>query len=253
MELDYTVSTCKSNADAVAAVIASTEAHGFRVQFVHDVAATLAEKGFDREPVTIVEVCNARYASQVLERDVKIGLMLPCPVMVYERDGEVHISTMRPSLIGSFFPEAGIGEVATEVEGVLVDIIDEAAGQDALLRIAVPTEGAGGSDATRSAHFGHAASFTLVDAAGGAIVATSVLEIEPHDHGACGSIVDRLAAEGAGAVIAGGMGGGPRAGFAAAGIPVYFDDASATPRDAVVTLLAGNAESFGDDHQCHGH
>jgi len=67
------------------------------------------------------------------------------------------------------------------------------------------------------------------------------------------AIAIRLAAEGAGAVIAGGMGGGPRAGFAAAGIPVYFDDASATPRDAVVTLLAGNAESFRDDHQCQGH
>lgn len=134
MELDYTVTTRRSYADAVRAVIDRTEAHGFRVQFVHDVAATLAEKGFDREPVTIVEICNARYASQVLERDVKIGLMLPCPIMVYEQDGAVRISTMRPSLIGGFFPEAGIDEVAAEVEGVLVGIIDEAAGQDAVLR-----------------------------------------------------------------------------------------------------------------------
>jgi len=115
MELDYTVSTGKTYDEAVSAVTDRTEAHGFKVQFVHDVAATLAEKGFEREPVTIIEVCNARYASQVLASDVKIGLMLPCHVMVYEKDGDVFISTMLPSLICGFFPEAGIGDVAMEV------------------------------------------------------------------------------------------------------------------------------------------
>jgi len=131
MELDYTVSTGKTYDEAVSAVTERTEAHGFKVQFVHDVAATLAEKGFEREPVTIIEVCNARYASQVLASDVKIGLMLPCPVMVYEKDGDVFISTMRPSLIGGFFPEAGIGDVAMEVESALIAIIDEAAATNA--------------------------------------------------------------------------------------------------------------------------
>ncbi len=127
MELDYTVSTDKTFAEAVSAVTKRTAAHGFKVQFVHDVTATLAEKGFVREPVTIIEMCNAKYASQVLSRDVKIGLMLPCPVMVYEQDGKVFIATMRPSLIGAFFPEAGIDDVAAEVEAVLIEIIDEAA------------------------------------------------------------------------------------------------------------------------------
>ncbi|HEY5483178.1 MAG TPA: DUF302 domain-containing protein, partial [Propionibacteriaceae bacterium] len=92
--------------------------------------ATLAEKGFARERVTIIEMCNAKYASQVLARDVKIGLMLPCPVMVYEEEGRVFISTMRPSLIGAFFPGAGIDDVAAEVEAVIVQIIDEAAPTD---------------------------------------------------------------------------------------------------------------------------
>jgi len=127
MELDYTVPTAKSHSDAVAAVIEKTEAHGFRVQFVHDVRKTLAEKGFDREPLTIVEMCNARYASEVLAADPKIGLMLPCPIMVYVDGGKTLISTMKPTLIGGFFPAAGIGDVAAEVERVLVGIIDEAA------------------------------------------------------------------------------------------------------------------------------
>lgn len=127
MQLDYTVRTEKSFDEAVDAVVQATADAGFRVQFVHDVAATLAEKGFERDRVTIVEMCNAKYASQVLAADVKIGLMLPCPIMIYAENGSVFISTMRPTLIGGFFPDAGIGDVAAEVEAVLVSVIDEAA------------------------------------------------------------------------------------------------------------------------------
>lgn len=121
------------------------------------------------------------------------------------------------------------------------------------LRIAIPTEGAGGLDAARSAHFGRADSFTLVDTAEGAIVAASVLANEAHEHGGCGSIVHRLTVAGVRAVIASGMGGGPRAGFAEAGIPVCFDAVSPTPRAAAEAYLSGAQETFDDDHQCKGH
>ncbi|MBA4370963.1 MAG: hypothetical protein C0418_05220 [Coriobacteriaceae bacterium] len=127
MQLDHTVPTERSFDEAVETVCTGLAAAGFRVQFVHDVSATLAEKGYQRERVSIIETCNARYAHEVLARDVKIGLMLPCPVMVYEESGSVFISTMRPTLIGAFFPEAGLEDVAGEVEAILTRVIDEAA------------------------------------------------------------------------------------------------------------------------------
>jgi uncharacterized protein (DUF302 family) len=126
MDIDYTIKTAKPFDDAVEAVVQATTAAGFRVLFVHDVAATLAEKGFVRDRVSIIELCNAKYASQVLAADVRIGLMLPCPIMVYAENGEVFISTMKPSIIAGFFPEAGIEDVAADVEAVLVKIIDSA-------------------------------------------------------------------------------------------------------------------------------
>ncbi len=119
--------------------------------------------------------------------------------------------------------------------------------------IAVPTLGKGGLEAERGAHFGQSPSFTLVEVVDGAIVTATVLENGPHVHGSCGSIVDRLAEAGAGAVIAVGMGGGPRAGFAAANIPVYFDDVSPSPRIAVEAYLGGGRDVFGDEHVCRGH
>jgi uncharacterized protein (DUF302 family) len=128
MQIDYTVPTEKSYDEAVAAVEAAASLHNFRVTFVHDVAQTLRERGFEREPLCIVEICNAKYASEVLAEDVLIGLMLPCPVMVYEQDGDVLISTMRPTLISGFFPEAEVEDVAAEVEAKIFRIVDEAAG-----------------------------------------------------------------------------------------------------------------------------
>jgi uncharacterized protein (DUF302 family) len=127
MQLDYTVESHNGFVETVERIKQATAEAGFRVLAVHDIAATLAEKGFPREPVTIVEACSAKHSSQVLEADVKIGLMLPCPIMVYVQDDRVFITTMRPTLIKDFFPHADIEEVAREVEDVLVGIMSKAA------------------------------------------------------------------------------------------------------------------------------
>lgn len=127
MQLDYTVTSSKGFDQTVEAVKEGTAEAGFRVLAVHDLAATLAEKGFPREPVTIVEVCSAKYSSQVLAADVKIGLMLPCPIMVYAEQDQVRITTMRPTVIEGFFPQSNIEAVAKQVEDILVAIMDKAA------------------------------------------------------------------------------------------------------------------------------
>jgi uncharacterized protein (DUF302 family) len=95
-KFDYTVETKKSFDDAVTAIEVKSKEKGFGVLHVHDVKATLAGKGFDREPLKIIEICNARYANEVLEKDIKISLMLPCQVSVYVQDGKTYISTLRP-------------------------------------------------------------------------------------------------------------------------------------------------------------
>ncbi len=124
---EHTLTSRKSFDDAVAAVERIAAEKGFRVLHTHDVAATLAEKGFPREPLKIVEVCNAKYASQVLNRDVKISLMLPCPISVYVEGGTTHLSTMLPTTISEFFPDAGIDEVAAQVEKTVLEIVAESA------------------------------------------------------------------------------------------------------------------------------
>ncbi len=126
-DFEYTVETGKSFDEAVAAVEQNTAAKGFRVLHTHDVAATLAEKGFQREPLKIVEVCNAKLAHEVLQKEISTALMLPCPILIYRKDGKTYISTMLPGLMGEFFPGKGIEPVAALVQTAVVSIVDESA------------------------------------------------------------------------------------------------------------------------------
>jgi uncharacterized protein (DUF302 family) len=121
---EYTVATNKRFPEAVEAVEKRTVELGFRVLHTHDIAATLAEKGFPREPLKLVEICNAKYASQVLDKDVKVSLMLPCPISVYVQGGKTYISTLLPTSIAHFFPNAGIEGVASQVEEAVLKIVE---------------------------------------------------------------------------------------------------------------------------------
>jgi uncharacterized protein (DUF302 family) len=96
------------------------------VLHTHDFAGILAENGFTREPLKLVEICNARYANEVLNKDVGVALMLPCPIAVYTKDGKTFISTMRPSTLADFYPDSGIEGIAAAAEKTVLEIVEEA-------------------------------------------------------------------------------------------------------------------------------
>lgn len=54
--LAYTVTSSKPFAEAVAAVQDAAVRAGFKVQHIHDVAKSLADKGLSSEPYSIIEV-----------------------------------------------------------------------------------------------------------------------------------------------------------------------------------------------------
>jgi uncharacterized protein (DUF302 family) len=124
--LDYTVETKKSFDEAVEAVQAKSRDKSFGILHVHDVQATLAGKGFRRGPLKIIEICHPKHAFDVLEKDIKISLMLPCPISVYVENGKTYISALRPKLMGGFYPQAHIEAVAEAVDRAITAIVDEA-------------------------------------------------------------------------------------------------------------------------------
>ena len=125
MDFDYTVTTEKSFDEAVKAVERETKTAGFKVLYIHDVAATLKGKSFEIEPFKIIEICNAKSAYTVLKADIKIGLCLPCKINVYQKNSKIYISGMRPIVLSQFFPKAKLGNLPTEVDEIIRGIIDK--------------------------------------------------------------------------------------------------------------------------------
>lgn len=125
-ELGYARTSNQDFAATVANVVAQAEAHGFKVQHVHDVAATLNSKGFPHAPLQIVEICNAKFASQALAADVTVSLFMPCKINVYEREGQIVVNALRPALMAEFFSDPALAAVAAEVDAAVRKIVDAA-------------------------------------------------------------------------------------------------------------------------------
>ena len=105
---DYTVESSRGFNETVAAIEEKSAAKGFKVLAVRDVKATLESKGIVREPMKIIEICNAKYVNEVLAKDIKIALMLPCPIVVYAQDGKILVSALRPRVIADFYPSTDV-------------------------------------------------------------------------------------------------------------------------------------------------
>src|SRR3989344_3975887 len=87
---------------------------------------TFGEKGFLREPFKIIEFCIAKFANEFLDKDIKIGLCLPCKINVYRKDGQTFISGMRPIVLSQFYPEADLGDRPKEIDQTIQNIINNA-------------------------------------------------------------------------------------------------------------------------------
>jgi FKBP-type peptidyl-prolyl cis-trans isomerase 2/predicted Fe-Mo cluster-binding NifX family protein len=118
--------------------------------------------------------------------------------------------------------------------------------------IAIPSESPGGLDAAVSPHFGHCQVFTLVQVENGRIGETTLLENQAHEGGACMAPVMMLKENEVEALIAGGMGQRPLAGFQQVGITVYHNEEAATVREAVQRVIEGKARVFGEAQTCGG-
>lgn len=126
MEFHYTFQSGRSFDEAVEAILASVPANGYRVLHVHDVQATFHEKGVERDAYKIIEVCNVKNAKRALEADPLVGLMMPCKFCVFTANQATMVSLLRPGLLATFFPKAGLEALAAQVDEDLVRVAESA-------------------------------------------------------------------------------------------------------------------------------
>ncbi len=118
--------------------------------------------------------------------------------------------------------------------------------------IAIPSTHPGGLDAPLGAHFGHCDLYTLVTEENGKVANVKVIPNVPHQQGGCMAPVQHLAQNGVQQLIAGGMGFRPLMGFNQAGIEVYYGGSAQTVGQAVDAMLAGELQTFKQEHTCGG-
>ena len=126
----YTLSatTERSFAEAVERVRDELKAEGFGVLCEIDVQATLQEKlGVEGEPYLILGACNPPLAHRALTAEPDLGTLLPCNVVVYERDGATHISAVDAERMLSLVGNDALAPVAAEVRSRLAAVVERAA------------------------------------------------------------------------------------------------------------------------------
>jgi len=102
-------------------------ANQFGVLGIHDLKQKMQAKGVEFGPeCRVFEVCNPRKAKTVLEADLSISNALPCRIAVYEEDGKVKVSTLKPTHVLALFGRSELQAVAREVEYTLIRMIDAA-------------------------------------------------------------------------------------------------------------------------------
>lgn len=114
---------------AVAATTAALQRHGFGVLTEIDVQATLKKKlDVAFRPYRILGACNPAFAYKALQAEDRIGTMLPCNVILQQRDGGVvEISAVDPIASMQAIDNPALAAVAGEVRGLLQQAMDEIA------------------------------------------------------------------------------------------------------------------------------
>src|SRR6056297_3549801 len=112
--------------EAIEAVTERLKEKGFGVLTEIDVKATLKKKlDVDFKNYRILGACNPGFAHKALTAEDKIGVMLPCNVIVEEHeDGRVEVSAVDPVVSMQAVSNSDLKPIAEEVRENLREVID---------------------------------------------------------------------------------------------------------------------------------
>lgn len=126
--MSYYISTTLKNTsfeEAIEKTTAALKEEGFGVLTEIDIKATLKKKlDADFYNYTILGACNPQMAHQALQAENKIGTMLPCNVIVQEREpGIVEVSAVDPAASMMAVQNDSLAGIAKDVREKLTKVI----------------------------------------------------------------------------------------------------------------------------------
>ncbi len=98
---------------------------GFGILTSIDLKEKFKEKlEIDFKRYIILGACNPSSAHKALQFEEDIGLMLPCNVIVYEKDGKTGVSIVKPTVAMQMIDNEPLNEIANHIEGKLKKVFE---------------------------------------------------------------------------------------------------------------------------------
>lgn len=111
--------------EAIEKVTATLKDQGFGILTEIDIQATMKKKlGEDFRPYRILGACNPPYAFKALSAEEMIGAMLPCNVVVQQKENKVVVAAIDPVASMQAVENESLGSVANEIREKLKLAID---------------------------------------------------------------------------------------------------------------------------------
>ena len=127
MEYGFTRTVNLPYEAAVKRVTEELKNQGFGVLTTIDVKETLKQKlNIDFTRYVILGACNPPLAHRALDVEMNIGLLLPCNVIVYEKEGKTVVGAFDPMMMVPLVGKPEMASIAADVkkrlEAVLANI-----------------------------------------------------------------------------------------------------------------------------------
>jgi uncharacterized protein (DUF302 family) len=98
---------------------------GFGILTKIDVKEKFKEKlRIEFKNYVILGACNPPYAHKAILAEEDIGLMLPCNVVIYEKEGKTILSVIKPLTAMGMIENEALKQIAFEVESKLKQVFD---------------------------------------------------------------------------------------------------------------------------------
>jgi uncharacterized protein (DUF302 family) len=110
---------------AIEKVTSELKREGFGVLTSIDVKETLKQKiNVDFKKYTILGACNPAIAHKALQEEEELGLLLPCNVIVFEKDNKTNVSFFDPMVMTWVIDNDNMKPIASEVKEKLQKVLE---------------------------------------------------------------------------------------------------------------------------------
>jgi uncharacterized protein (DUF302 family) len=117
MKYGFSKNVDLSYEQATEKVTGELKKEGFGVLTTIDVRDTMKKKlNVDFTKYVILGACNPPLAHQALLAEEDIGLLLPCNVVVYEKEGKTRVSVFDPMVMSTLIDNPKVASVAQQVK-----------------------------------------------------------------------------------------------------------------------------------------